>query len=59
MCRAAAIQRMLGERLLDSWEEPIDPAEDPFDIGYAPPAHELNVRSGSRARPHPRAIRTG
>ncbi len=38
-----AIQRMLGERLLDSWEEPIDPAEDPFDIGYAPPAHELNV----------------
>jgi primosomal protein N' (replication factor Y) len=39
----SAMQRMLGERLLDSWEEPIDPAEDPFDIGYASPAHELNV----------------
>jgi primosomal protein N' (replication factor Y) len=28
--------------MLESWEERIDPAEDPFDIGYAPPAHELN-----------------
>jgi primosomal protein N' (replication factor Y) len=37
-----AIDRMLAEHLLDSWEEPIDPAEDPFDVGYAPPAHELN-----------------
>src|ERR1700722_12652088 len=39
----AAVERMLARGLLYSWEEPIDPAEDPFDVGYAPPAHELNV----------------
>src|ERR1700692_2569233 len=39
----AAVERMLACGLLHSWEEPIDPAEDPFDVGYAPPAHELNV----------------
>jgi primosomal protein N' (replication factor Y) (superfamily II helicase) len=38
----ASIDRMLGEGFLDSWQEPVDPAEDPFDVGYAPPAHELN-----------------
>ena len=38
----ALIERMLRDGLLDSWEEPIDPAEDPFDIGYSPPAHTLN-----------------
>jgi primosomal protein N' (replication factor Y) len=37
------VERMLACGLLYSWEEPIDPAEDPFDVGYAPPAHELNV----------------
>jgi len=37
-----AVERMLACGLLYSWEEPIDPAEDPFDVGYAPPAHELN-----------------
>src|ERR1700682_1031300 len=37
-----AVERMLACDLLYSWEEPIDPAEDPFDVGYAPPAHELN-----------------
>ena len=37
------IERMLGNGLLESWEEPIDPAEDPFDVGYSPPAHELNA----------------
>ncbi|GAC1618557.1 MAG: primosomal protein N' [Candidatus Acidiferrum sp.] len=36
------IERMLCEGLLESWEEKIDPAEDPFDAGYTPPAHELN-----------------
>ena len=36
------ITRLLSERVLESWEEPIDPAEDPFDTGYTPPAHELN-----------------
>jgi primosomal protein N' (replication factor Y) len=39
----AAVERMLVCGLLYSWEEPIDPAEDPFDVGYAPPAHELNA----------------
>jgi primosomal protein N' (replication factor Y) len=39
----ALVERMLRDGLLDSWEEPIDPAEDPFDVGYAPPAHELNA----------------
>jgi primosomal protein N' (replication factor Y) len=38
----ALIGRMLREGLLESWEEPIDPAEDPFDVGYSPPAHSLN-----------------
>jgi len=38
----ALIERMLREGLLASWEEPIDPAEDPFDAGYTPPAHSLN-----------------
>ena len=39
----ALIDRMLRDGLLESWEEPIDPAEDPFDAGYTPPAHELNA----------------
>jgi primosomal protein N' (replication factor Y) len=38
-----AVERMLACGLLYSWKEPIDPAEDPFDVGYAPPAHELNA----------------
>jgi len=38
----AVIERMLREGLLESWEERIDPAEDPFDVGYEPPAHTLN-----------------
>jgi primosomal protein N' (replication factor Y) (superfamily II helicase) len=37
------IGRMLRDGLLESWDEAIDPAEDPFDTGYTPPAHELNV----------------
>src|ERR1700731_1869526 len=49
------IERMLRDGLLESWEEPIDPAEDPFDAGYTPPAHELNAEQeralkGIRAR---------
>jgi len=36
------IERMLRDGLLEGWEEPIDPVEDPFDIGYMPPAHTLN-----------------
>jgi primosomal protein N' (replication factor Y) len=38
----ALIERMLRDGLLDSWEETIDPADDPFDVGYLAPAHSLN-----------------
>jgi primosomal protein N' (replication factor Y) (superfamily II helicase) len=38
----ALIERMLRDGLLETWEEPIDPVEDPFDTGYTPPAHTLN-----------------
>lgn len=38
----AVIERMVKDGLLETWEERIDPAEDPFDIGYEAPAHELN-----------------
>ena len=41
------IERMLRDGLLESWEERVDPAEDPFDAGYAPPAHELNAEQES------------
>jgi primosomal protein N' (replication factor Y) len=36
------IERMLRDGLLEGWEETIDPAEDPFDTDYSPPAHSLN-----------------
>ena len=38
----AFVERLLREGILESWEERIDPAEDPFDSGYTPPAHQLN-----------------
>src|SRR5580693_4919517 len=41
------IDRMLADGLLESWEEPVDPAEDPFDTGYTPPAHLLNEEQES------------
>ncbi len=41
------IERMLADGLLESWEEPVDPAEDPFDVGYAPAAHALNEEQES------------
>src|SRR5207245_3060521 len=37
----------LREGLVESWEEPIDPAEDPFDAMFTPPAHELNAEQES------------
>lgn len=43
----AVIERMLRDALLESWEERIDPAEDPFDVGYEAPAHELNAEQES------------
>jgi len=39
----SVVERMLRDGLLESWEEVLDPAEDPFDAGYTPPAHELNT----------------
>ena len=41
------VERMLRDGLLESWEERVDPAEDPFDAGYMPPAHELNAEQES------------
>ncbi len=38
----AVIKRLLKKGVLESWEEPIDPGEDPFDSGFTPPAHELS-----------------
>ena len=43
----SVIERMLRDGLLESWEERLDPAEDPFDAGYALPAHELNAEQES------------
>jgi len=36
------IERWISGGILTSWEEPVDQAEDPFDVGYEPPAHTLN-----------------
>ena len=38
----ALVDRLLREGILESWEEPLDPAEDPFDAGYTPLGHKLN-----------------
>jgi primosomal protein N' (replication factor Y) (superfamily II helicase) len=43
----AVIERMLRDGLLESWDEAIDPAEDPFDVGYTAAAHELNPEQES------------
>ncbi len=43
----SVIKRMLHDGFLESWDERIDPAEDPFDVGYVPPAHELNAEQES------------
>jgi primosomal protein N' (replication factor Y) len=46
----SVIERMLRDGVLESWEEPVDPAEDEFDAGYTPPAHELNAHQESALR---------
>jgi primosomal protein N' (replication factor Y) len=46
----ALVDRMQKDGLLASWEETIDPADDPFDAGYTPPAHELNAAQESAMR---------
>jgi len=38
----ALVERLLREGKLEAWEETLGPAEDPFDVGYTPPAHTLN-----------------
>jgi primosomal protein N' (replication factor Y) len=38
----AFVERLLREGKLQAWEEILGPAEDPFDVGYTPPAHTLN-----------------
>jgi len=38
----ALLERMLRDGFMESWEEPVDPAEDPFETGYTPSAHALN-----------------
>jgi primosomal protein N' (replication factor Y) (superfamily II helicase) len=38
----ALVGKMLQQGKLETWEETLDPAEDPFDLGYTPPAHTLN-----------------
>jgi primosomal protein N' (replication factor Y) len=38
----AFVERLLCEGKLEAWEETLGPAEDPFDVGYTPPAHTLN-----------------
>src|SRR5579863_3516109 len=43
----AVIERLLREGKLESWDEALDPAEDPFDVGYSPPAHALNPEQES------------
>jgi len=39
----AVIERLVRQGKLESWEEPLDPAEDPFDMGYTPPVYALNA----------------
>ena len=39
----ALIDRLIRDGVLETWEEAIDPAEDPFDTGYVPPSHQLNA----------------
>lgn len=41
------VERLLRQGLLESWEEPIDPGEDPFEAGFTPPAHELSEEQES------------
>jgi primosomal protein N' (replication factor Y) len=43
----ALVERMLRDALLESWEEPLDPAEDLFEAGYEVPAHEMNPEQES------------
>src|SRR5712664_816416 len=39
----AAVARLIRAGTLESWEEPCDPGEDPFDTDFTPPANALNA----------------
>ena len=39
---------MLRDGLLESWEERVDPAEDPFDAGYEAPGERVECGAGKR-----------
>lgn len=41
------VERLITQRIVDSWEEPLDPAEDPFDVDFVPPANVLNPEQES------------
>ncbi|HXN22085.1 MAG TPA: primosomal protein N' [Candidatus Dormibacteraeota bacterium] len=36
------VERLIARGALESWEEPLDPAEDSFDADFTPPANVLN-----------------
>src|SRR5207244_12302283 len=38
----AFVERLLRGDKLERWEEAPDPADDPYDTGYTPPAHTLH-----------------
>ena len=38
----AFVEKLLRDGKLEAWEETLDANEDPFDVGYTPPAHTLN-----------------
>lgn len=44
------IEKLLRQGLLESWEEPLDPGEDPFEEGFTPPAHTLTEAQESIVR---------
>jgi primosomal protein N' (replication factor Y) (superfamily II helicase) len=46
----ALVERMLRQGWLESWEEPVDPVEDPFDSGYTLPGHKLNETQESACK---------
>src|SRR6266404_5876473 len=46
----AVLERMLREGKLEAWDEALEPADEPFDTGYTPPAHVLNPEQESAFR---------
>ncbi len=46
----AFVERLLREGKLEAWEETLDPAEDPFDVGYTLNPEQEHAFSAIRAR---------